>query len=253
MKIALVQSAPLWNAPRENLRRIRELVVAGAGDASLLVLPEMCATGFVPEAPGEASCRACLEELRRLARERDAAIATSLAWREGERSWNRFFFIRPNGGAEHCDKRHLFAPGGEKRHYLRGGERVVMEWEGMRFLPLVCYDLRFPVWSRQRGDYDMLIYVASWPESRMMAWDTLLRARAIENQCYVLGVNRVGADPVNQYIGHSAAFLPNGEPLAWGGEQEGVTLGEADAGMVAQERRKWPFGADADAFSIETE
>lgn len=127
---------------------------------------------------------------------------------------NRFYFVRPNGSYEYYDKHHLFSHGGEDAWYKAGVERVVATWRGWRFLLLVCYDLRFPIWARYRGDFDAIIVTANWPHSRIMAWDVLARARAIENQCYVVACNRVGCDPNNDYVGHSVIIKPDGDVQA---------------------------------------
>ena len=150
----------------------------------------------------------------------------------------------------YADKRHLFSIGGEAEHLTAGAERVVAEWSGLRWLLLTCYDLRFPVWSRCRGDYDVALYPASWPASRREAWQILLRARAIENEAYVIGANRTGSDPTTRYSGDSAIIGFRGEMLAEIGAQEGVITAELDAEELAQFREKFPTLRDADHFSI---
>ena len=195
LRIALCQTDIAWEQPARNLARLEPLV-AGA-DADVVVLPELFATGFtldpapVAEAPGGEVVTA----LRRWAVQYGKAVAGSVAVAEGGRFFNRMYFVTPDGGCARYDKRHLFAPGGESRNYTPGSDRVVVGYRGFRFLLLVCYDLRFPVWSRCRGDYDAILYCASWPAARREAWRTLLHARAVENQCYVAGVNRVGTTP----------------------------------------------------------
>ena len=166
--------------------------------------------------------------------------------------YNRLYFVRPDGSVEHYDKRHLFTYGGEDKHFTRGNRRVVVAWRGVRLLLEVCYDLRFPVWSRNRGDYDAALYVASWPKSRVEAWSTLLRARAIENQCYVVGVNRIGEDPNCEYCGCSAIIDPYGRTLAEC-ERDKECLAEAELDMEALRafRAKFPVLRDADRLRIE--
>lgn len=179
MKVALCQFSMEWEAAARNLRRAEELVAQAGADLALL--PEMFATGFVTEPwrtalPDEEEL---LAWMRRTARRYATALAGSAVVRSGDRFANRFFFVRPAGGAERYDKRHLFSIGGEDAHFVAGRRRVVVEYGGLRFLPLVCYDLRFPVWCRCRSDYDAILCVASWPAPRREVWRTLLRARAI--------------------------------------------------------------------------
>lgn len=160
---------------------------------------------------------------------------------------NRFYFVRPDGSVAHYDKHHLFSYGGEQQHYTAGQERVVVEWGGIRFLLQVCYDLRFPVWSRNRADYDCTLYVASWPTSRQAAWTTLLHARAIENQCYVLGANRVGTDPACTYSGGSVIIDPYGRDLAaCPCNEECAAVAELDMDALRAFRKKFPVLNDRD-------
>ena len=193
-----------------------------------------------------------MEWMRRTADERGCAIAGSIAVEEKGRYYNRFFFVKPSGQTEWYDKRHLFTYGGEHHTYTPGSQRTVVEWRGMRFLLQVCYDLRFPVWSRNRGDYDVALYVASWPTPRVEAWKALLRARAIENQCYVVAVNRVGEDPSCQYCGGSAVIDPYGKTLA-ACEDGCACEAEAviDIDVLEDFRKKFPVLGDADAFRLE--
>ena len=193
-----------------------------------------------------------MEWMRRTADERGCAIAGSIAVEEKGRYYNRFFFVKPGGQTEWYDKRHLFTYGGEHHTYTPGSQRTVVEWRGMRFLLQVCYDLRFPVWSRNRGDYDVALYVASWPTPRVEAWKALLRARAIENQCYVVAVNRVGEDPSCQYCGGSAVIDPYGKTLA-ACEDGCACEAEAviDIDVLEDFRKKFPVLGDADAFRLE--
>jgi len=215
MQTVILQHDIAWANPEENRLRLGRLIDAQP-QADLYVLAEMWSTGFAtqPEGIAESDHSESLQWMVAKARERNAALAGSIAVKSGSRYYNRFYFVRPDGTIDHYDKRHLFTYGGEHEHFTRGEERVVAEWRGVRFLLEVCYDLRFPVWSRNRGDYDAIIYVASWPTPRVEAWSTLLRARAIENQCYVVGVNRVGEDPACQYCGASAVIDPYGRTLA---------------------------------------
>lgn len=248
MKVIILQSDIEWANPVANVQNINRMIDA-AGVADLYVLPEMFSTGFCtePEGVAEPMDSATLRWMQQKAAVTGAAIAGSIAVYEDGKYYNRFYFVKPDGQVSHYDKHHLFTYGGEHNHFTAGGERVVVEHCGVRILLEVCYDLRFPVWSRNRGDYDMILYVASWPESRVAAWSALLVARAIENQCYVAGVNRVGSDPKCNYCGGSAIIDPYGKTLA------ACTMGEecaasAEVNMEALRafREKFPVLNDAD-------
>ena len=185
-----------------NVACMDKLISAHAQGTDLFVLPEMFSTGFCtsPEGIAESSDSATLQWMKQKAAEHNCAIAGSVSVEENGKFYNRFYFVHPDGNVQWYNKKHLFTYGGEDKHYTAGQERVVVNFRGVRFLLEVCYDLRFPVWSRNRGDYDAAIYVASWPSPRVEAWKALLRARAIENQCYVLGVNRVGRIPIANIV-----------------------------------------------------
>lgn len=203
MNITILQTDILWAQPEANRQRISQLI-EHLGPTDLIVLPEMFSTGFATQPEGIAEADGgSLRWMAAMAASTQAALAGSIAIREGERYYNRFYFVKPDGELAFYDKRHLFTYGGEDKAFTPGRDRVVVEWRGVRILLQVCYDLRFPVFSRNHDDYDLVLYVANWPEGRRQAWDLLLRARAIENQCYVVGVNRVGKAQVN-YNGGSA-------------------------------------------------
>ena len=230
-------------------------VVSGdAGRVDLIVLPEMFTTGFCfdpSHAEGVIDDGAeTVAWMRRMAERYDAAVTGSVAVADGERYFNRMYFVRPDGCVEYYDKRHLFAMGGEADHYTAGHRRVVVGWRGVRILLQVCYDLRFPVFARSRGDYDMIVYAANWPTPRIAVWDTLLRARAIENQCYVVGVNRTGDDPWNHYAGDSAVVDFKGTPLCEADASEGVFTARLDREALDRFRTKFPAWRDADDFLL---
>jgi predicted amidohydrolase len=165
--------------------------------------------------------------------------------------YNRLLWVEPGGQVRHYDKRHLFAPGGEDRRYSAGTERRVFNYPGWRVCPQICYDIRFPVWCRSRGDYDLLLVVANWPSARAGAWCSLLQARAIENQCYVVAVNRVGEDGHGKrYPGGSVVFDPMGEALLELGDSEGLGAQALDLERVAAVREQLPFQRDADDFEL---
>lgn len=252
MKVIVLQTDICWANPKANVQRL-EAMIDRHGNADLIVLPEMFSTGFctVPEGVAEPADSETLHWMKRKAAERDCAIAGSLAIEENNRYYNRFYFVQPDGKVQWYDKKHLFTYGGEQMHYTPGTERVIVNFRGMRFLLQVCYDLRFPVWSRNRKDYDAAIYVASWPTPRVDAWKALLRARAIENQCFVIAVNRVGEDPNCQYSGGSAIIDPYGRTLA-ACEDGQVCAGEAvmDMDELAAFRKKFPVLEDADPYTL---
>ena len=252
MKINLIQTDIVWGDPQANCAHLDKLL-AGAEPAELYVLPEMFSTGFatLPNATVEHEPSAGLAWMQRKAAELHAAIAGSIALEVGEKCVNRFYFVRPDGTYEQYDKRHLFGYGGEDERFQAGQERVIVKYLGVRFLLAVCYDLRFPVWLRSRDDYDVMLLVASWPDVRRFAWDTLARARAIENACYVAAVNRVGTDPACTYNGGTAWIGPYGETLAEAADgRESVVSGEIDLARIATYHTKFPVLSDADSFEL---
>jgi len=253
MKISLLQRDLVWANPAENARRARAMMLR-APKSDLYLLPEMCSTGFVVAPKGIAETDdLTLQWMIVMAAELDAAIAGSVAVEVDGQYHNRLYFVKPDGSITRYDKRHLFGYSGEQEYYTAGNERVVVDFRGVRFLLQVCYDLRFPVWSRNRGDYDCILYVANWPDSRMGAWWSLLKARAIENQCYVCGVNRVGKDHLCQYSGGSAIVHPYGliEAQAQDGIEDTVT-GTLDMAALEAFRTKFPVLKDGDLFTLQS-
>ena len=219
MKVTLLQTDIAWADPQENIRRVEAMIAHTDEDTSLYVLPEMWATGFAISPEGIAEEEASSEALawmRQTALDRDCAISGSLAVHLTDGTFrNRHYFVTPTGTSFY-DKHHLFTHGHEDRCYTAGSQAVVVEWQGWKWLLLTCYDLRFPVFSRygRAGLYDGIILVANWPEQRQPAWEVLTRARAMENQCYVLAVNRAGSDPVTTYVGGSMVIDPIGRIVA---------------------------------------
>ncbi len=256
MKITLLQASPQWEAAEMNRLHLGAMIDA-APDADLLLLPEMFTTGFVTDPAGvaEEAGGPTVEWMRQVAARRDAAVAGSVAVHEGGKYFNRFHFVTPDGHCTIYDKKHLFTMGGERDKYCAGERRVMIEYRGWRIMPLVCYDLRFPVWSRSAGDCDLILYAASWPTPRIGAWDALLRARAIENQCYVAGVNRVGSDPYNDHSGHSVVIDFKGNILAGLApeeeDQEALVTAELSHEELEGFRAKFPAWMDADKFKLE--
>ncbi|MBQ1973532.1 MAG: amidohydrolase [Paraprevotella sp.] len=252
MKITVLQRDIVWANPAANRQRNDE-VLEQLPDADLFVMPEMFSTGFCtkPKGIAESAWGETLEWMIQKAAARKCAIAGSVAVCEEGKYYNRFYFVHPDGRVQYYDKKHLFTFGGEDKTFTSGDKRVIVEHCGVRILLEVCYDLRFPVWARNRGDYDMILYVASWPTPRVEAWSALLRSRAIENQCYVAGVNRVGTDPACEYCGGSAIIDPYGktmEECVWG--QESVASAEIDMHVLEEFRAKFPVLNDADDFEM---
>ena len=223
---------------------------AGIETGGLIVLPEMFSTGFITMPAGEAeSDGASLGWMKAIAKKYGCAVAGSVATEDGGLFYNRFYFVKPDGTFVKYDKRHLFSFAGEDRRFTAGSEKVITEYNGVRFFLQICYDLRFPCFSRNilPNPYDAVIYVASWPSPRIGAWETLLKARAIENQCYAIGVNRVGKDPSCQYNGHSSIVDPYGNASASCAEGvEEIVSADLDLDSLQAFRDKFPVLKDAD-------
>lgn len=246
----MLQTDIVWGDTEANIRKVDAMVAAL--DADLYVLPEMWSTGFSvhPEEVAEEEASSLAQAwMRRTAAERQCAVCGSLAVhdsRDGSYR-NRLYFVTPQETACY-DKRHLFTFAHEDEHYTRGDRRVIVKYGGMRFLLEVCYDLRFPLWSRwgRAGEYEAIVYVANWPSARQQAWDTLLRARAIENQCYVIGVNRVGQERKLLYAGGSAVIGPQGTTISTCQNRECVCQVDIDVAEVAAQRDAFPVLKDRD-------
>ena len=255
----LIQTALHWEDKAANLGMLEKKVSAIQEKTQVVLLPEMFSTGFSmkPERLAETMEGETVQWMKQLAREKKIILAGSVIIEEGGNYYNRFIWMLPNGAYGFYNKRHLFAFAGEDQHYTAGSERFIASVNGWKINLQVCYDLRFPVWARQQFDeeknfeYDALLYVANWPERRSHAWRTLLQARAIENQCYVIGVNRVGNDGNGIYhSGDSMVADPLGEVLYHKKDDEDIftiTLKKDDLQTV---REKFQFWRDADQFSI---
>ncbi len=257
MVIGAVQMDIVWGDVLTNRVRTEEFICDKLSNADVVILPEMFSTGFSmkPERVAEdIDSSPTLAWMREMAVKYGKAIIASIPIKDNNRYYNRLFFVKDSGDYEFYDKRHLFRMSGEDKVYCSGERRVIIEYKGVRFMPLVCYDLRFPVWSRmQSTEYDVIIYIASWPDARVYAWDTLLRARAIENLCYVVGVNRVGDDKANHYNGHSAVIDYMGREIATAIEdRECAITAEIDLGKLRNFREKFPTYMDSDKFSIDS-
>ena len=256
LRVSLVQQPLAWHDGAANRAHFAGLLRPLAGHTDLVVLPETFTTGFSMEVEqlGEPPGGETSEWLVQLASTLDAVITGSVITIEGTRYYNRLLWASPTGELRHYDKRHLFRMGREHEHFAAGCAAWSVAWRGFNVCPLVCYDLRFPVWSRRRPelDYDLLLYVANWPAARADAWRQLLRARAIENQAYVVGVNRVGNDGRGvPYAGDSAAIDFRGRTLADAGDRPALLTVQLPREPLTEFREKFPAHLDADRFTLE--
>jgi omega-amidase len=256
LKVGLVQTTLSWEQADINRTHFEQLVEESNIDCDLLVLPEMFTTGFSMDSQRLAEdCEGdTLAWMQQLAARHDVAVTGSFAARDGEKIFNRLLFVTPDGATDSYDKKHLFRMSGEHNHYAPGDIRIVVEWRGWRICPMICYDLRFPVWSRERDDYDLLLYVANWPAKRAMHWRQLLIARAIENQSYCIGLNRIGEDGNNiVYSGDSLAIAADGIILLDCEDRDGVFECSLSAEAKETYRRKFPSHMDRDSFQMGTD
>jgi len=257
LNVSLVQSDLTWHDAAENRRTFDRLMQPLTGQTDLIILPEMFSTGFTmdAEAVAEPENGPTTDWLRNAAGTLNAVITGSIVTRARGRFWNRLIWMRPDGSFECYDKRHLFRMAGEHERYAEGDRKLIVDLFGWKICPLICYDLRFPVWSRNRsgseGAYDVLIYVANWPERRRYAWQTLLRARAIENVSYCIGLNRVGKDAKEiEYSGDSVALDFMGQPLVPELEGEAARTIALDYEALSAFRKRFPAHMDADSFEL---
>lgn len=253
LNVAIVQKALHWHEPAKNLRMFTEALDGHREHTDLFVLPEMFSTGFTMQAQANAEPMDGMSVtwMAGTAARLNASVCGSLVIEDGGEYFNRFILMFPDGEYRCYDKRHRFRLAGEHEHYSAGSSLVTIELKGWRIRPMVCYDLRFPVWSRNRDDYDLLVYVANWPDRRHLAWETLIRARAIENLAYVAAVNRVGSDGNNvKYRGGSAIIDYLGQPLVSMSDESAVRSAALLKPPLETFREKFPFHLDADPFSI---
>lgn len=254
VKVAAVQCSLHWQDPKANRQQLAGQIAALSGQ-DLIVLPEMFTTGFSMDsaAVAEPAGGESLNWLKQQAALSGAALCGSVAVAEQGSYYNRLYFVTPEGQHFQYDKKHLFRMAGEHHAYQAGTDRVIVPWRGLRFCLQICYDLRFPVFSRNRNDYDVLIYVANWPAPRRLAWRTLLAARAIENQCYVIGCNRIGSDGNGvEYSGDSLLLDYMGQSLVDGADRAAVLTAELDGAALRQFKDKFPAYLDADEFELTT-
>ena len=260
LNITIIQANLHWEDKAANLRMFEEKINSIKEKAEVVILPEMFSTGFSmnPKQLAEKMDGPSVEWMKNVAARKKIIIAGSLIIEDGGNYYNRLVWMLPNGQYGYYDKRHLFAYATEDEHYSAGNKRLIASVKGWKINLLVCYDLRFPVWARQTNDdsgnpeYDLLVYVANWPERRVHAWKTLLQARAIENQCFVVGVNRVGEDGNgHRYSGESMIVDPMGEVLGTKVNEEAIITMTLDKSKLEEVRKKLPFLKDADEFHIE--
>jgi len=264
LRITLIQPDMVWEDKAANLDHYSRLIESISGPKEIVVLPEMFSTGFsmAPERLAEDMDGTSVQWMRETARAHRIILTGSLIIKENGHYYNRLIWMQPDGTFGTYDKRHLFGYAGEDAHYTAGDRRLIVQVKGWRICPLVCYDLRFPVWARnsasaaesngnEHPSYDVLLYVANWPQRRSLAWKTLLQARAIENQSYCIGVNRVGEDGKGiSYSGESSAFDPMGELLWQHADGEAVHTIQLSREVLEHTRTQLPFLKDADRFII---
>lgn len=251
--VTIVQESIVWQEPEANRKRFGQLLETHGQDSDLLVLPEMFTTGFNMKSTDQAETMtgATVDWLLALSARVNADIAGSVMIKEGDKFYNRLLWAKPDGSLISYDKRHLFSFAGEDKLYTAGTERVIIDCKGWRCCPQVCYDLRFPVWSRNRKDYDLLLYVANWPKVRVNHWSSLLTARAIENLSYTVGVNRVGDDGGGHgHNGQSVVLDPKGKPIVEPGSRAGCYTVTLDYAELERYRNKFRALDDADEFTI---
>lgn len=259
LRVALVQTNLYWKDKTANMAMLEEKIMGFEREVDLIVLPEMFSTGFTMDAEevGEPMNLYTCKWMKLIAKQKKAILTGSVIIKENGKYFNRLLWVEPNGEISWYDKRHLFRMANEDAHFSMGKERKVFECKGWRVLPQICYDLRFPVWSRNRAEggemeYDLQLYVASWPTPRVNAWDILLKARAVENLCYSIGVNRIGQDGnAVPYSGHSGAYDFKGEQLVFSANKEEILFVELDNKTLEEYRRRFPAWKDADGFTLE--
>ena len=258
LTITTIQSNLYWQDKEANLQMLEQKINSIDQKTELVILPEMFSTGFSmqPETYAETMEGETIQWMQRVSKENGIILTGSVIIEEGGNYFNRLIWMLPNGQMGHYNKRHLFAYAEEDKFYAAGNKRLIASVKGWKINLQVCYDLRFPVWARQQStdnntEYDVLIYVANWPEKRNHAWKTLLCARAIENQCYVIGVNRVGNDGNNIYhSGNSLVIDPLGQVLYHMADEEDINTITLSKEKLEEVRTRFPFWKDADDFGL---
>ena len=259
MNITIIQTQLAWENREKNLQHFEKSVSSISSPTDIIVLPEMFTTGFTmnPEKNAEEHLGEGFKWMQKMAKQKNAIITGSIATKENSNYYNRLFWVEPNGKHDSYDKRHLFRMAKEDEHYTAGTKKIIKQIREWNVCPLVCYDLRFPVWSRNRfkngeWDYDVLIYVANWPEVRSYPWKQLLIARAIENQCYVIGLNRIGKDGNDfAHSGDSMVINPRGEIISkTKAHEESIETISLDMPYLQDFRKVFPVGLDGDGFEL---
>jgi len=254
LKIALIQADLAWQNAKQNRINFSEKINNITEKVDVIVLPEMFTTGFSmqPQKIAEYMVGDTVKWMQQIASEKNTAICGSIIISENKNFYNRFVFVHPEGKIEYYNKRHLFTLAGEHTVYTQGEEKIIIEYKNWKICPLVCYDLRFPVWARNVEEYDVLLYVANWPKPRIAAWDTLLKARSIENMCYTIGVNRVGNDANNlEYSGHSGVYNCLGEEVVKAKQnKEETIIAVLEKNHITEIRNTLNFLSDKDLFEI---
>lgn len=258
LTISLIQSDLHWEEIDANLAMFEEFIW-GIDNTDLIVLPEMFTTGFSmnPDALSEPPGGKTFKWMRQMATQQNAAVTGSYIVREGGNFYNRLYFVYPDGSSQQYDKKHLFTLAGEHKSFSPGNSRLILEYKGWKIHPMICYDLRFPVWARSQKqestayEYDLLLYVANWPDTRVNAWDALLKARAIENLSFCAGVNRVGTDGFpKDYNGHSAIYDYAGDQLNFSENKADILTAELKADDLVKFRDRFAFQEDSDRFTL---
>ncbi|TAL80985.1 MAG: amidohydrolase [Bacteroidetes bacterium] len=255
MKISIIQTALAWEDKSTNFKNLGDLISQLNNKTDLVILPEMFNTGFSMNTSrlGESACAETFIWMSDIAEKGNFGLCGSYIVKEGEKYYNRWVFISPEKESWYYDKRHLFSIAGEDKIFSPGRKKLIFKFRGVRISPYICYDLRFPVWSRNRNDYDLMINSANWPESRISVWNTLLKTRAIENQCYVAGANITGTDGEGiKYCGDSVIINPKGEIINSANQnEETVITGDISISDLSDFRKKFPVMNDADNFTID--
>jgi omega-amidase len=252
LRVTLIQASLHWEDISANLEMFSQKIALSKGETDLIILPEMFSTGFsMNTSLAQEQNGSAVEWMKNTAAKKNCVVVGSLLLSDRKKYFNRLVWMNPNGEFLTYDKRHLFSLSDEPKVFSSGKERIIVELNGWKICPLICYDLRFPVWSRNKNDYDVLLYVANWPERRVQAWKYLLIARAIENQSYVIGVNRVGNDGNDIYhSGDSMVLDPLGNVLYHKQHEEDVTTVELNYDDLKKAREQLPFLKDADDFIL---
>jgi len=254
LEVAIVQTDLVWENPEQNRQHFSKKINSISNAVDLIILPEMFTTGFTMNAAkvAETMDGETINWLKELAKEKNVAITGSLIIEEDNQYFNRLIFVHHTGEINTYDKRHTFTLAGEDKVYTAGNKKLIVDYKGWKICPLICYDLRFPVWARNNNDYDLLIYVANWPKPRITAWNTLLKARAIENMTYTIGVNIIGSDTNgHQYTGNSVAYDPLGKEISTIKPlQNTIEIISISKENLTKTRTKFGFLEDRDGFKV---